>query len=128
MLDASFALMNQYSAITANIPVNETVPTAAPSPSSPPPATTEVATENVDTTENEAAAKVVSSSTSDANLPGTSADARKRNQEDFIKIEDLGSVDQDEIRNVNLRGETSEASELRRRRLQKFLQTEQKND
>lgn len=116
MLDASFALMNQYSAITANIPVNEPAPTAP--------------TENVEVATNatvENVAVKVSLSTTDSNMPSTSADATKRNQEDLIKIEDLGSDDQDEIRNINL-GETSEASELRRRRLQKFLQTEQKND
>lgn len=116
MLDASFALMNQYSAITANIVVNEPAPTAP--------------TENVEAATNatvENVAVKVSLSTTDDNIPSTSAEAKKRNQEDLIKIEDLGSDDQDEIRNINL-GETSEANELRRRRLQKFLQTEQKND
>lgn len=111
--------MNQYSAITANIVANETAPAAT--------------TENVEpaTAANETVvdlAAKVSASTADANVPGTSADARKRNQEDLIKIEDLGSDDQeDEVRNINS-GETSEASELRRRRLQKFLQTEQRNE
>lgn len=124
LMDASFALMNQYSAITANIAVNETVPSAP----SPPPAT---AAANVGTANfkvENVAAGVSSPSTSDVNMPSTSADAKKRNQEDLIKIEDLGSDDQDEISNVNLRGESSEASELRRRRLQKFLQTEQRNE
>lgn len=115
MLDASFALMNQYSAISANIPATEPVATAA--------------TENVEATKvtAENAAPTASSPTTDVNMPGTSADAKKRNQEDLIKIEDIGSDEQDEIRNISL-GETSEANELRRRRLQKFLQTEQKND
>lgn len=116
MLDASFALMNQYSAISANIAANnETAPAAS--------------TENVEASnvQVENVAATVSSPTTDNNMPSTSADAKKQNQEDLIKIEDLGSDDQDEIRNVNL-GETSEAGELRKRRLQKFLQTEQKND
>ncbi len=119
MLDASFALMNQYSAISA---ANETATTA---PTAPVTTTENVETTNV-TVENVAAAKVISTPTTDVNMPGTSADAKKRNQqEDLIKIEDLGSDDQDEIRNV---AETAEASELRRRRLQKFLQTEQRNE
>lgn len=118
MLDASFALMNQYSAMSSvNMVANETAPTAN---------TDHVEATNATPTEN-VAAKVSSPTTTDINMPGTSADAKKRNQEDLIKIEDLGSDDQDEIRNVNL-GETSEANELRKRRLQKFLQTEQKND
>lgn len=116
MLDASFALMNQYSAISANLPATETVPTATTGNVE---ATTKVTTEN--------ATPKVSSPTTDVNTPSTSADAKKRNQEDLIKIEDIGSDEQDEIRNISL-GETSEANELRRRRLQKFLQTEQKND
>lgn len=116
MLDASFALMNQYSAMTANIVANETVPITVS------PTTANVEAANVETVENVAAK--VSTSATDVNVPSTSADARKRNQEDLIKIEDLGSDDQDEIRNNNS-GETSEASELRRRRLQKF---EQRNE
>lgn len=124
-MDASFALMNQYSAITANIAVNETVPTASPPP---PPATAAANVETANFQVENVAAGVISPSTSDVNMPSTSADAKKRNQEDLIKIEDLGSDDQDEISNVNLRGESSEASELRRRRLQKFLQTEQRNE
>ncbi|KAG4076410.1 hypothetical protein HA402_005853 [Bradysia odoriphaga] len=127
MMDASFALMNQYSAITANIAVNETAPPSGV-PSPPPAASTPIEiVEATNVTVENVAAKVISSSTTDVNMPSTSAEAKKRNQEDLIKIEDLGSDDQDETSNVNLRGETSEASELRRRRLQKFLQTEQKN-
>lgn len=126
MLEASFALMNQYSAITGtNLAGNPTTP-----PIVIPSGDSILATENrqaKNETKEKVAAKV-SLSTTD-NMPGTSADAIKRNhQEDLIKIEDLGSEDQDDdIRNYNL-GETSEANELRRRRLQKFLQTQQKNE
>ncbi|KAJ6636819.1 E3 ubiquitin-protein ligase HRD1 [Pseudolycoriella hygida] len=109
MLDASFALMNQYSAISANLVANET----------------NVAATSETTTAGKTAK--VSSPTVDTNMPSTSADAKKRNQEDLIKIEDLGSDDQDEIINANFT-ETSETNELRRRRLQKFQQTEQKNE
>ncbi|XP_037036504.1 E3 ubiquitin-protein ligase HRD1 [Bradysia coprophila] len=128
MMDASFALMNQYAAITANIAVNETAPpSAVPSPAPAAAATPIEIAEATNVTVENVAAKVISSSATDVNMPSTSAEAKKRNQEDLIKIEDLGSDDQDEICSANLRGETSEASELRRRRLQKFLQTEQKN-
>lgn len=119
MMDASVALINQYSAISANMVVNDTpIPAVA---------TGNVETTNVGVTNLEATAAKVSPSTVDNNIPSTSADAKRRNQEDLIKIEDLGSEDQDETRHINL-GETSENAELRRRRLQKFLQTEQRNE
>lgn len=124
MLDASFALMNQYQAITANLIANEAAP-PTPNVAATNVPTTSVGATNVTTETVEA--KIVAPVTSDVNMPGTSADAKRREREDLIKIEDLGSEDQDDIRNVSL-GETSEASELRRRRLQKFLQTEQRND
>lgn len=119
MMDASVALMNQYSAISANMVVNDTpIPTVA---------TGNVEATNVEVTNLEATTSKASPSTIDNNIPSTSAAAKKRNQEDLIKIEDLGSDDQDETRHINL-GETSENAELRKRRLQKFLQTEQKNE
>lgn len=117
MLDASVTLMNQYSAISANFVTN--VPSATPASDA------SVEAETVNEAAKTNIKPKISSPTPD-NLPSTSADAKQRIAED-VKIEDLGSDEHDEIRNINS-AERSESAELRRRRLQKFLQTEQNKE
>lgn len=112
MLDASVALMNQYSAISANM--GEYVASASAS------------NDSVETT-NEINMTSLTHSTTNDNAPSTSMAAKQRNREDSIQIEDLGSDEYDEVRNIQS-PETSENVELRRRRLQKFLQTEQSKE
>lgn len=66
-------------------------------------------------------------------IPSTSKDSLEkagRIDDDLVKIEDLGSEEHIDLVKINAtsNNESSETSELRRRRLQKFLKSEQTKD
>lgn len=135
------ALMNQYSTVMARLPV---VPPVVPATIIIPPADNNIATTSApsDFTQPTTAA---SSSVTD--LPSTSSAVTASSSsaaavekvtidDDLVKIEDLGSEEHFDLVNntastsnaTAASGEFVEANELRRRRLEKFLNTEQKND
>lgn len=139
------ALMNQYSTITARLPI---VPVVATPPVQPPP---QPSTSNVtDLPPATAASTAGPSSTVTANVTAESSSSSSRSSEvtdenatasaaataaastsniddDRVKIEDLGSEEHID-RASTAAALSDEANEIRRRRLQKFLNTEQKND
>ncbi|GAB0091902.1 E3 ubiquitin-protein ligase HRD1 [Sergentomyia squamirostris] len=132
MLDASVALMNQYSAINAQFPLgNDFLPTF-PAPST--------ATAAPSTTSKEPEASSSSASTSGvteippANKePPSSPPKPSRIDENTVKLEDLGSEEDEPDTNETFAGiypvpESSEMSELRQRRLQKFQPSENKDE
>lgn len=137
------ALMNQYSTVMARLPVVPTgIPPVVPETTITPPTDNNIATKSTpsDFTQSTSA---VSSSVND--LPSTSAAAASSSSgatvekvtidDDLVKIEDLGSEEHFDLitttastSNATSGGDIVEANELRRRRLEKFLNTEQKND
>lgn len=79
-------------------------------------------------------AENVPSTSTSQDIPNTSKDFldKVRTDAELVKIEDLGSEEHIDLVKVNTsvasNNESSEASELRRRRLQKFLKSEQTKD
>lgn len=144
LLDASVALMNQYSTVTARLPVIPTgIPPVVPAPTIIPPTDNNIATTSTAPTDFKQSTTAASSSVSD--LPSTSAATASSGSaaavenvtidDDLVKIEDLGSEEHFDLvnttastSNATSSGDFVEANELRRRRLEKFLNSEQKND
>lgn len=130
LLDASVALMQQYSAITARLPQ---IPVTVP----PPPATVipdAVSSTSKDTTDlGKVRDNVVDKpSTSAAAMAASTSVAESSTSskvEELVKIEDIGSEDSldyvddlsdNDVNNLTPRQTTNEMNEIRRRRLEKF--------
>lgn len=147
MLDASVTLMNQYTAVTSSLPSFSHVPTPQPSTSDEDAMTSDIlipiydesaastasvaptlvaATPGPSTT---AAAAAPAASTSAAATPSAPS-ASSAAAHEVVKLEDIGSEEHADAV-ISSAGQyaagssTDAASELRRRRLEKFLKTEQ---
>lgn len=137
------ALMNQYSTVTARLPV---VPAGTP-PVVPAPTIIPSSDNNITTTSAppDCTQSTTAASSSATDLPSTSAATASSSSaaavekvtidDNLVKIEDLGSEEHFDLvnttastSNATSSGDFVEANELRRRRLEKFLNTEQKND
>lgn len=134
--------MNQYSTVTARLPiVPAVIPPVVPATTVISPTDTNTDTTSTPSDPTQSATAASSSvadipSTSAATAGSSSAAVEKRTiDDDLVKIEDLGSEEHFDL--VNTTASTSNpttsadfvgANELRRRRLEKFLNTEQKND
>lgn len=140
MMDASVALMNQYTIVTSRLgpPPPTFLPsniTAEPNNGNRTTSTNEIETNSA---KSELSSTTLNEQPSKSNLPSTSKDsAENKNDTNSVKIVDLGSeeqIDYVEMTKSNKLlepqtkqpiAESSETAELRRRRLQKFLKNEQ---